>query len=256
MKFPACDVPGAGTGEGETPALQPGCPASRQAGSGCRWRKSLTPAAAKSLQSCLLCATPQTAAHQAPPSLGFSRQEHWSGLHFFLQCMKVKSESEVAQSCPTLSDPMDCSLPGSSVHGIFQARVLEWGAIAFSIFNAWFSLNPKTPRTEKHCPFTRALKETSPNCCRSHSVNPHRRVPWARCRQAYFGHGKNKQSLDAVEKAAFFVTLDETDQGYREEDPETSMDSYAKSLLHGQCFDRYCGCLLKHSALPANLEEA
>ena len=46
--------------------------------------------------------------------------------------MKVKSESEVAQSCPTLSDPMDCSLPGPSVHGIFQARVLEWGAIAFS----------------------------------------------------------------------------------------------------------------------------
>ena len=48
--------------------------------------------------------------------------------------MKVKSESEVAQSCPTLSDPMDCSLPGSSVHGIFQARVLEWGAIAFSSY--------------------------------------------------------------------------------------------------------------------------
>ena len=48
--------------------------------------------------------------------------------------MKVKSESEVAQSCPTLSDPMDCSLPGSSVHGIFQARVLEWVAIAFSEF--------------------------------------------------------------------------------------------------------------------------
>ena len=46
--------------------------------------------------------------------------------------MKVKSESEVAQSCPTLSGLMDCSLPGSSVHGIFQARVLEWGAIAFS----------------------------------------------------------------------------------------------------------------------------
>ena len=51
------------------------------------------------------------------------------GCHFLLQCMKVKSESEAAQSCPTLSDPMDCSLPGSSVHGIFQARVLEWGAI-------------------------------------------------------------------------------------------------------------------------------
>ena len=54
------------------------------------------------------------------------------GCHFLLQCMKVKSESEVAQSCPTLRDPMDCSLPGSSFHGIFQARVLEWGAIAFS----------------------------------------------------------------------------------------------------------------------------
>ena len=54
------------------------------------------------------------------------------GCHFLLQCMKMKSESEVAQSCSTLSDPMDRSLPGSSVHGIFQARVLEWGAIAFS----------------------------------------------------------------------------------------------------------------------------
>ena len=55
------------------------------------------------------------------------------GCHFLLQCIKVKSESEVVQSCPTLSDPMDCSLPGSSIHGIFQARVLEWGAIAFSL---------------------------------------------------------------------------------------------------------------------------
>jgi len=56
------------------------------------------------------------------------------GCHFLLQCMKVKSESEVAQSCPTLHDPMDCSLPGPSVHGIFQARVLEWVAIAFSVY--------------------------------------------------------------------------------------------------------------------------
>ena len=54
------------------------------------------------------------------------------GCHFILQCMKVKSENEVAQSCPTPSDPMDCSLPGSSVHGICQTRVLEWVAIAFS----------------------------------------------------------------------------------------------------------------------------
>ena len=58
------------------------------------------------------------------------------GCHFLLQCMKVKSESEVAQSCLTLRDPRDCSLPGSSVHRIFQARVLEWGAIAFSTIDA------------------------------------------------------------------------------------------------------------------------
>ena len=79
-----------------------------------------------------LCATPQTAAHQAPLSLGFSRQEHWSGL----PCPSPmhESEGEVPQSCPTLSDPMDCRLPGSSVHGICQARVLEWGAIAFSAY--------------------------------------------------------------------------------------------------------------------------
>ena len=73
-----------------------------------------------------LCATPKTAAHQAPPSLGFSRQEHWSGLPF----PPPMHESQVVQSYPTLSDSMDCSSPGSSVHGIFQARVLEWGAIA------------------------------------------------------------------------------------------------------------------------------
>ena len=127
-----------------------------------------------------LCATPKTAAHQAPPSLGFSRKEHWSGLpfpspmhesekwkgsrsvvsnssrphgtqptrllcpwdfpgkntgvgcHFLLQCMKGKREGEVTQSCPTLHDPMDCSLPGFSAHGISQARVLKCGAIAFS----------------------------------------------------------------------------------------------------------------------------
>ena len=54
------------------------------------------------------------------------------GCHVLLQCMQVKSESEVAQSGPTLSDPIDCSLPGSFIHGIFQTGVLEWGAIAFS----------------------------------------------------------------------------------------------------------------------------
>ncbi|XP_063145343.1 carnitine O-palmitoyltransferase 1, liver isoform isoform X2 [Candoia aspera] len=65
------------------------------------------------------------------------------------------------------------------------------------------------------------------------------RVPWAKARQTYFARGKNKQSLDVVEKAAFFVTLDDTAQGYREEDPGTSMDAYAKALLHGKCYDRW-----------------
>ena len=59
------------------------------------------------------------------------------GCHFLLQCLKVKSESEVAQSCPTLINPMDCSPPGSAVHGIFQARVLEWGATAFSNYTLY-----------------------------------------------------------------------------------------------------------------------
>ena len=86
--------------------------------------------------SCVqICATPEMAAHQAPPSLGFSRQEHWIGLPFPSPMHERKSESEVTQLCPTLSDPMDCSLSGSSVRGIFQARVLEWGAIAFSALN-------------------------------------------------------------------------------------------------------------------------
>ena len=70
------------------------------------------------------------------------------GCYFLLQCMKVKSESEVAQSCPTLSDPMDCSLPGSSIHGIFQARVLAWGAIAFSfiIINGCQNISVHQPK--------------------------------------------------------------------------------------------------------------
>ena len=72
------------------------------------------------------------AAHQVPRPWDSPGENTGVGCHFLLQCMKVKSESEIAQSCPTLSYPMDCSPPGSSVHGIFQATVLEWGAIAFS----------------------------------------------------------------------------------------------------------------------------
>ena len=76
-----------------------------------------------------LCVTPQTAAHRLLCPWDSPGKNTGVGCHFLLQCMKVKSESEVTQSCPTLSDPMDCSPPDSSVHGIFQARVLEWGAI-------------------------------------------------------------------------------------------------------------------------------
>ena len=90
-------------------------------------------AAAKSLQSCPTLCDPIDGSPPGSPIPWDSPGKNTGvGCHFLLQCMKVKSESEVSQSCPTLSDPMDCSLLGSSVHGIFQARVLEWGAIAFS----------------------------------------------------------------------------------------------------------------------------
>ena len=79
-----------------------------------------------------LCATPETAAHQAPRPWDSPGKNTGMDCHFLLQCVKVKSESEVIQSCLTLRDPVDCSLPGSTFRGIFQARVLEWGAIAFS----------------------------------------------------------------------------------------------------------------------------
>ena len=96
-------------------------------------KKHFTAAAAKSLQSCPTLCNPDrrqpTRLHRPWDS---PSKNTGVGCHFLLQCMKVKSESEVAQSCPTPRDPMDCSPPGSSVHGIFQARVLEWGAIAFS----------------------------------------------------------------------------------------------------------------------------
>ena len=104
---------------------------------------------AKLLQSCLTLATPWTAAHQAPLSTGFSRQEYWSGLPFpspllgknipkmkfiviFIIFLFPAAAAKSLQSCLTLCDPIDGSPPGSSVHGIFQARALEWGAVAFS----------------------------------------------------------------------------------------------------------------------------
>ena len=83
--------------------------------------------------SCLTLCNPLDGSPPGSPSLGFSRQEHWSGLPFPSPMRESENESEVAQSCLTLNDLMDCSIPGSSVHGIFQARVLGWGAIAFSV---------------------------------------------------------------------------------------------------------------------------
>ena len=79
-----------------------------------------------------LCETHRWQPTRLPRPLDSPGKNTGVGCHFLLQCMKVKSQSEVAQLCLTLSNPMDCSLPGSSVHGILQARVLEWGAIAFS----------------------------------------------------------------------------------------------------------------------------
>ena len=81
-------------------------------------------ATAKSLQSCPTLCDPTDGSPPGSPVPGIFQARTRVGCHFLLQCMKVKSESEVAQSCLTLHDPMDCSLPGSSVHGIFQARVL------------------------------------------------------------------------------------------------------------------------------------
>ena len=89
-------------------------------------------AAAKSLQSCPTLRPRRRQSARLPRPWDSPGKNTAVGCHCLLQCMKVKKESEVAQSRPTLSDPMDCSLPGSAVHGIFQARVLEWGAIAFS----------------------------------------------------------------------------------------------------------------------------
>ena len=89
-------------------------------------------AAAKSLQSCPTVQPHRRQPTRLPRPWDSPGKNTGVGCHFLLQCMKVKSQSEVAQLCLTLSDPMDCSVPGSSAHGIFQARILEWVAIAFS----------------------------------------------------------------------------------------------------------------------------
>ena len=98
-------------------------------------------AAAKSRQSCRILCDPIDGSPPGSCPWDSPGKNTGVGCHFLLQCMKVKSESEVTQSCPTLCDPMNCSLPGSSVHGISQARVLEWVAIAFSNHGVWHILN-------------------------------------------------------------------------------------------------------------------
>ena len=103
-------------------------------------KPSLVSAAAKSLQSCPTLRPHRRQPIRLPCPWDYPCKNTGVGCHFLLQCMKVKSESEVAQSCPTLSDPMDCSPPGSSIHGIFQARVLEWGAITFSAYSSSYTL--------------------------------------------------------------------------------------------------------------------
>ena len=95
-------------------------------------------AAAMSLQSCRTLCDPIDGSPPGSPCPWDSPGKNTGvGCRFLLQCMKVKSESEVAQSCPTLRDPMDCSPPGSSTRGILQTRVLEWGAIATFLYNVF-----------------------------------------------------------------------------------------------------------------------
>ena len=112
-------------------------------------RYFFTCTAAKSLQSCPTLCDPKDPT-RLPCPWDSPGKNTGVGCHFLLQCKKVKSESEVAESCSTLSDPMDCSPPGSSIHGIFQARVLEWGAIAFSVTCTRKAIIKKKKKTDNN----------------------------------------------------------------------------------------------------------
>ena len=122
-------------------------------------------AAAKSLQSCLTLRPHRRQPTRLPHPWDSPGKNTGVGCHFLLQCMKVKSESEVAQSCPTLRDPMDCSLSGSSIHGVFQARVLEWVAIVVSSSGTqpcstlWGPMNCSLPGSSVHGIFQARLLE-------------------------------------------------------------------------------------------------
>ena len=131
--------------------------------------------------------------------MGFSRQEYWSGLPF----PSPMHESEVAQSCPTLRDPMDCSLPGSSAHGIFQARVLEWGAIAFSkqyprefqctaLFQAPMVL-PDKNQLARFTMSTPSLTGSALDTFEPGSPQLHKLISSSSCRQGSRGMGRNPE---------------------------------------------------------------
>ena len=108
-------------------------------------KQSYAAAAAKSLKSCPTLQPHRRQPTRLPRPWDSPGKNTGVGCHFLLQRMKVKSESEAAQSSLTLHDPRDCSLPGSSVHGIFQVRVLEWGAIAFSVTELYLCLKQSMP---------------------------------------------------------------------------------------------------------------
>ena len=112
-------------------------------------QNTVAAAAAKARQSCLTLCNPTDGSPPGSRPWDSQGKNTGVGCHFLLQCIKVQSESEVAQSCLTLHNPMDCSPPDSSVHGISQARVLEWVAIAFSKNTVDRKPNEKKKKTRK-----------------------------------------------------------------------------------------------------------
>ena len=128
------------------------------------------------------------------------------GCHFLLQCMKVKSESEVTQSCPTLSDPKNCSPPRPSVHGIFQARVLEWGAIAFSknrilhnnknwILDPWNNVDEKKPDKKDYKLYDSIYKTFKAKLYRDRSILLIYRIIQDLCNASFLRHLNNNKKI-------------------------------------------------------------
>ena len=127
-----------------------------------------------------LCATHRRQPTRLPRPWDSPGKNTVVGCHFLLQCRKVKSESEVALSYLTLCDPMDCSPPGSSIHGIFQARILEWGAIAFSTegFNYLWLLSVQFCSVAQSCPTLCDPMDCSPPGSSVHVISQARILEW------------------------------------------------------------------------------